>query len=346
MKSSSFSRRKFMKSAGLTAGLSAAVTATWPVHATEKQAPREKLPREIWVAGISQENLNTQTVNQMVDEVFQITEDVLIYKPDVICLPELFPTANNNEKLSREEKVNIGKRVVERFSAFAKQHSCYVICPVIVAENGRTYNSACVIDRKGKVIGKYHKMHPTENEINNGLTAGPLVPPVFETDFGKIGIQICFDMQYDDGWTSLGKQGAEIVFWPSAYAGGKTVGTRAVQQQYVVASSTRKGPSRLSDITGTTIAETGFWDKNFYCAPVNLEKAFLHSWPYIRRFDDIKKKYGRDVRITIFHEEEWSIIESLSPDILIDDIMKEFDLKTFRQHMYEAERSQIRSRKP
>ena len=344
MKSSSFSRRKFIKSAGLTAGLSAAAATTWPVQATEKQSTREKLPREIWVAGISQENLNTQTVQQMVDEVFRIAEDVLIYQPDVICLPELFPTANNSEKLSREGKVEVGKNVTERFGSFAKQHGCYVICPVNTSENGRVFNSACVIDRKGKVIGKYHKIHPTENEIKNGLTAGPLVPPVFETDFGKLGIQICFDMQYDDGWNSLGHQGAEIVFWPSAYAGGKAVGMRAMQH-YVVASSTRKGASRLYDITGGIVAETGFWDKNFFCAPVNLEKAFLHSWPYIRRFDDIKKKYGRDVRITIFHEEEWSIIESLSPDIRISDIMKEFDLKTFRQHMYEAEMSQISSRK-
>ena len=190
----------------------------------------------------------------------------------------------------------------------------------------------------------YHKIHLTINEIEAGLTPGPLDPPVFNTDFGKIGIQICFDMLWDDGWQALGKKGAEIVFWPSAYAGGQTVNNKASQHKYVVASGTRKDTSKLCDISGETITQTGFWHQNYYCGPVNLEKVFLHTWPYVNRFGEIRKKYGRKVRITTFHEEEWSIIESLSPDVFVSDILKEFDLKTFDQHKHSAEVAQNRAR--
>jgi hypothetical protein len=78
---------------------------------------------------------------------------------------------------------------------------------------------------------------------------------------------------------------------------------------------------------------------------VNLEKAFLHSWPYSQRFNEIKKKYGRKIRITNHHEEEWSIIESLSPEIFVKDILTEFNLKTHEQHTHDAERVQIEKRK-
>lgn len=54
-----------------------------------------------------------------------------------------------------------------------------------------------------------------------GLTRGPIDPPVFNTDFGVIGMRICFDFQFFDGFKRLGQKGAEIVFWPSAYCGGR-----------------------------------------------------------------------------------------------------------------------------
>ncbi|MDD4108678.1 MAG: hypothetical protein PHH93_08160 [Prolixibacteraceae bacterium] len=67
---------------------------------------------------------------------------------------------------------------------------------------------------------------------------------------------------------------------------------------------------------------------------------FLHTWPFVRHFDEIRKKYGRDIRITTYHEEEWSIIESLSPDISVSEILKEYNLKTHEEHTRDAERIQ------
>jgi len=73
---------------------------------------------------------------------------------------------------------------------------------------------------------------------------------------------------------------------------------------------------------------------------VNLEKVFLHTWPYAQRFSEIKAKYGRKVVIKSYHEEEWSIIESRSPDLKVADIMKEFELKTHEEHIAFATKAQ------
>jgi hypothetical protein len=98
------------------------------------------------------------------------------------------------------------------------------------------------------------------------------------------------------------------------------------------------------DIDGKTIAATGIWEPNFYCGRLNMEKIFVPSWEYLKQCREIRKKYGRKVKLTIFHEEEWTIIESLSPDVLIKDIVTEFNLKSHVDGLKEAEMIQNKSR--
>jgi beta-ureidopropionase len=345
MKNKITTRRNFLKKSVITTGVAAVSPIVLSASLLDGVSNINKLPREVWIAGISQMDLQTKTSYLMVDELIRIVKDVAIYQPDVICLPELFATSNVVERTKLSERKELTEMILQKFSGLAKQYSCYIICAVNTFEGDKTYNSAVVLDREGARFGEYHKIHLTEGEIKAGLTPGPIPPPVFQTDFGKIGIQICFDIEWDDSWTMLREQGAEIVFWSSAFAGGNMVNTKAWRHKYVVASSTRKNTSKICDITGETVTETGIWDKNFYCAPVNLEKAFLHTWPYVNSFGEIRKKYGRKVRITNFHEEEWSIIESLSPDVFVADIMKDFDMKTHEQHIHDAEIAQIKARK-
>jgi len=343
MKTQGESRRNFIKKSAITTGLAAIGSYG---YANKASIPNytEKLPREVWIAGISQMGLQARTPEAMVEMVFRYLNDVTVYQPDIICLPEVFPTSNIEQNLSLSEKVEKSGDILDQFSSFASQNHCYIICSLYTLENGKVYNSGVVFNREGKNLGEYHKIHLTEGEIENGLTPGQLQPPVFKTDFGTIGIQICFDIEWDDGWTKLRDQGAEIVFWPSAFAGGQAVNMKAIQHKYVVASSTRKNTAKLCDITGEVITQTGIWDRNYYCGAVNLEKAFLHTWPYAQRFDEIREKYGRKVRITTFHEEEWSIIESLAPEINVSDILKEYELKTYEQLMQDSEIVQDRAR--
>ena len=345
MKNKQFSRRSFLKKTAISGGMVSAGTVGWANHISSSNDFIPQSPREVWIAAISQMELKKESFEDMMAAIDTIIRKIVHYQPDIICLPEAFATSNINKNFTLSEKLELSSRAIEKMMAIAKKNSCYIICPVYTSENGNNYNSAVVINRNGNKTGEYHKMHLTEGEIDKGLTPGALTPPVFDLDIGRIGVQICFDMMWDDGWMSLDKQGAEIVFWPSAFAGGKMVNTKAWHHKYVVASSTRKNTSKLCDISGEVISKTGIWDKNYFCAPVNLEKAFLHTWPFVQRFDEIRKKYGRKVRITNFHEEEWSIIESLSPEIFVNDILKEFDLKTYKQHAHDSEKAQVKARK-
>lgn len=61
-------------------------------------------------------------------------------------------------------------------------------------------------------------------------------------------------------------------------------------------------------------------------------------------FPEIEKKYGRKVKLTIYHEEQWGIIESLSSDVSVKDILKEFDIRTMIDHIHSGEIAQNKAR--
>lgn len=337
-------RRNFIQKTAVTAGLASVI----PIRATNEllsgKQEYERPPREVWIAGISQMNLQAETPELMVDQVIDILQEIKPYKPDFVCLPEVFPFAHVEKRTTPEEKIAISLKVMDRFADFSKQNTCYTICPVYTLRDGKKYNAAVVFDRSGNRIGTYEKIHLTDYEMADGFTCGALFQPVIDTEFGPIGIQICFDIEWDDGWTMLRQQGARIIFWPSAFAGGKCVNTKAWEHKCVVSSATNKNTAKLCDISGEVIGQTGIWNSNLYCDPLNLEKIFLHTWPAVQRFGEIQKKYGRKIRITNFHEEEWSIIESLSAEIDIRDILKEFGLKTHEELTTYTEVLQRKSR--
>ncbi|MDQ1583267.1 MAG: beta-ureidopropionase, partial [Microbacteriaceae bacterium] len=109
---------------------------------------------------------------------------------------------------------------VERFQALAKEHHIVIILPVYEEEQpGVLYNTAAVIDSDGAYLGKYRKHHiPNLPQFWEKFyfRPGNLDYPVFDTAVGKVGVYICYDRHFPEGWRALGLNGAQIVFNPSA----------------------------------------------------------------------------------------------------------------------------------
>ena len=335
-------RRNFIKKSALGVGAAAMLGVNAKAFAqTEELKRQKKLPREVWIATVSQHDLVADNSKEMISKILKIMDEITPLNPDIICLPEIFPFTNirNGQTLAESAEEPIGP-IIKPFAEFARKHNCYVICSTYTKSAGKYYNAAVLLDRQGKLVGEFRKMFPTEGEIEMGISPGSPDPPVFDTDFGKIGMQICFDSEWIDGWSKLQKAGAEIVFWPSAYAGGKKLNAFAMLFNYYVVSSTQKDASRIIDLTGRDIASTGRWNPNWICTPINMEKEVITTYPHYLHFNDIKAKYGRDVKITTLYNEEISVIESLSADLNVADILKEFEIKTKIEYLQSAEEAQ------
>jgi len=154
----------------------------------------------------------------------------------------------------------------------ASASEMYVLGCLYEKEGERVYNSVAVFDRRGRHLGSYHKVHlpPGEEEV---ATPGDGFP-VFETDFGRIGCLVCFDLHFPESARLLALEGADIIFWPTMYSEPRAhitdilMRARAIENQVFLVSSnyTQKGldpaavhigRSAVVDWDGTVLGDTG-----------------------------------------------------------------------------------------
>lgn len=97
--------------------------------------------------------------------------------------------------------------------AVARESELYVVAGIYERDGDLLYNTAVLIGRDGKLVGKYRKVHLPEGEMDEGLSPGD-EHPVFDLDFGRLGLQICYDYAFPESARLLALQGAEIIACP------------------------------------------------------------------------------------------------------------------------------------
>lgn len=129
------------------------------------------------------------------------------------------------------------------------------------------FNTAVLFDRKGEFIGRYDKTHLTIEELFDGLSCGADYP-VFDLDFGRIAVHICYDEWFPEVSRLYAHKGAEILFLP--VWGGKpmTWRTRALDNNIYFVASSITPPNMVIDSSGRIIAETH--DDGIAYADLNL----------------------------------------------------------------------------
>jgi N-carbamoylputrescine amidase len=141
----------------------------------------------------------------------------------------------------------------------AKDTSMVMVVPIYErVDEGTFYNTAAVIDADGSLVGIYRKTHIPQVEgfwEKFYFRPGNLGYPVFDTAVGRIGVYICYDRHFPEGWRELGLKGAKIVFNPSATTRGHSKylwqleqPAAAVANQYFVGAINRVG---AEDLDGT-----------------------------------------------------------------------------------------------
>ncbi len=180
----------------------------------------------------------------------------------VICFQELFYgpyfcQVQEPEYFSYAEPVP-GGPVSEQMSALASELRTVLVVPVFEEEQpGVYYNTAFVADADGTYLGKYRKTHIPQVRgfwEKYYFRPGNLGYPVFETAVGTIGVYICYDRHFPEGWRALGLAGARIVFNPSAtsrslsqYLWRLEQPAAAVANEYFIGAINRVGVEPLGD---------------------------------------------------------------------------------------------------
>ncbi|SDS93812.1 nitrilase-related carbon-nitrogen hydrolase [Microlunatus soli] len=159
----------------------------------------------------------------MLDKHEQFARDAAAGGAQVICFQELFHGPYfgivQDPKYYRFAEPADGP-VVQRFAALARELGIVMVLPIYEEEHaGVYYNTAVLVDADGTVIGKYRKNHLPQVEKfweKFYFRPGNLGYPVFDTSIGRIGMYICYDRHFPEGWRELGLAGADMVFNPNA----------------------------------------------------------------------------------------------------------------------------------
>ena len=147
---------------------------------------------------------------------------------------------------------------VKRMASLARETGMVLVVPIYEKEDeGFLYNTAAVIDADGTYLGKYRKTHiPHVGGFWEKFyfRPGNMGYPVFDTAVGRIGVYICYDRHFPEGWRALGLAGAKIVFNPSATSRGLSMylweleqPASAVANEYFIGAINRVGKEEFGD---------------------------------------------------------------------------------------------------
>lgn len=146
-------------------------------------------------------------------------------KPDLVMLGEMF-CCPYETSLFPSYAEDEGGPVWSRLSSLAKEHGIYLAAGSVPErdEAGKVYNTAYVFDRDGRQIAKHRKVHMFDIQVEGGqhfresetLTPGDACT-VFDTEFGKIGLCICFDFRFPEMARRMVLEGARLILVPAAF---------------------------------------------------------------------------------------------------------------------------------
>lgn len=136
---------------------------------------------------------------------------------DLICFPELSYTGYFVRKEWLEEIAeDMEGRFISSLSALARRCQIGIVGGFAEKEAGKLYNTAVLFDRQGAVAGKARKVHLWKSEKKR--FAGGSEYPVFETEFGKIAILICYDLEFPEPARIAALKGAQLILCPAAWS--------------------------------------------------------------------------------------------------------------------------------
>jgi len=290
------------------------------------QTSAAQIGRPVRVVSIAQ-------YKKSVKEMAEIVDREAAAGADLIVLPETWPGLG---KLFTLEDPPI-----TTLAALAKKHNTYIISPVDRKDGETIYNSAVLLDRQGNVAGIYNKVFPVlpdppgrGGEFKASVNGKPgRDVPVFETDFGRIGMAICFDAQFPEVWQRLADNDAEMVLFSSMYSSGQSLGAYAMLHHYYVVSSIRGGECQAYDITGEKLLDE---KKGVSRITLDFDRRIFHnndSYNYGGKREKLLKENPGVVVDKWMAREDWHVLKATKPGIDLPALIEKYDIQELSTYL-------------
>ena len=237
------------------------------------------------------------------DKLLRLLKDAGEMGADIVCAPEDMQNIGayglhvdkkdpqTGEILFNSLAVKVPCPLTDRIAAIARRYNMYIVAPVYERDNGKTYNTAVVFDRSGKIIGKHRKtVLPV---LETWLVSTGDEYDIFELDFGKIAIATCWEITFPEISTIYALKEADIIFNPTMglFKPGKSLSTahrlltRAVDNSvYVAPVILGSDGNGIIDYDGSVVAEAVGKKNTVIMAEIDLSavpQSTAGWWPTI-----------------------------------------------------------------
>src|SRR5262249_21500912 len=261
-----------------------------------------------------------ERVDEALGEMEKIVHKAGAAGCDALAMPEdtlgLLKWEVANPKGLKEVLPEAVKRMLARLGKAAARHRMYlVVCSDTVEEDGTSHNTAFLLGRDGKEVGRYHKVNLPLPE--QGRTRGDRFPVFNTRDLGGVGLLICYDMVFPEAARCLALGGADVIFHPTL--GGAAIGdedvslaafrTRAVENFVYLVVAQRGSGSMIVSPQGKVLVEGKGPD----------EIAIADIDPFGGREGGDSMNYQHDMRARLFRErspEAFGILSDPNPPAL------------------------------
>jgi predicted amidohydrolase len=245
---------------------------------------------------------------------------------DLAILPETSLTGEAyGDALSRS--VPFAGEVAEVFGRAARRNRCYIVVGTYLREAGhprRCSNAGVLVNRAGEAAGIYRKVHlvvAADGKTMEGGSAPGREQPVFDCDFGKLGIQICYDMEFDSGWREAAVKGAEIIAWPTQSPQTAQPAARAAANRCHIVSSTWRHNASIFDPTGKIAAQIRP-PEQVLVHEIDLSYAILPWSSKLRNGMALRQLFGDHVGFRYYEDEDCGIFWSNDPKTSIGEMVR------------------------
>lgn len=180
-----------------------------------------------------------------IKKAIKMIKDAKKQKADIAILPEMFNCPYENEKFIEYAEILDKSETLNKISKIAKEENIYVLAGSIPEKvinenkqnnrnngnkqnngnNEKIYNTSCLFDNRGNLIGKHRKVHLFDIDVEDKITfkesdtlsSGEKITTIHTSNFGKIGIGICYDIRFVEQSRIMALEGANILIFPGAF---------------------------------------------------------------------------------------------------------------------------------
>lgn len=260
---------------------------------------------------------------------------VLPDKPDLIVVPEACDRFGQHTMEERKEYYTYrGNQIRDFFADVAQKHKCYIAYSAArKLEDGTYRNSTQLLDRSGNVVGIYNKNHVVPAETTKGGILAGKDAPVFETDFGRVCMAICFDLNFHELLEKYAVQRPDLIIFSSMYHGGLMQGYWAYHCRSYFVGSIAGAENTIINPLGDTVAHS----TNYYpwiSHSVNLDYQVVHLDENWGKLQKLREKYGPKVNVYDPGYVGAVLVSSEHESVTSEDMIKEFDIELW-DHYYD-----------